>query len=131
MVEQSTVNRLVAGSIPARGAEQFISPMHTPGPATRPAFAFDKFLYHSLNMILPCLYFLNRDNPTNPLIASKWSNILPCIECVFRRSQLISQICWQRMHHTTRNFFFEHGIIIPNTVDYEVFYFTSVNDKIK
>jgi hypothetical protein len=54
-----------------------ISAVRTAWPATRPADSFYKFRTYPLNVLPSGFRFLDRDNPTDPLIAREWRNILP------------------------------------------------------
>ena len=52
-------------------------PMRATRPTTRPPLAGYQLRAYSLDMLFSCLRLLDRRNPTNPLIARQWCNILP------------------------------------------------------
>ena len=57
------------------------SAVGTAWPATRPAHSFLKFRAYPLNVLRSGFRFLNGDNPTDPLIAREWRNVLPFCPC--------------------------------------------------
>ena len=55
--------------------------MNTAEPAARPAYSFLEFVDQPCNMLLSRLVFLNKGNPTYPLIARQGRKIFPNSEC--------------------------------------------------
>ncbi len=68
----------------------FALPMHAADPTTRAAYPFLKLADRSFNVLLPCLIFLNRDSPADPLIARKRGKALPCMKCLSVMSKSFS-----------------------------------------
>jgi len=51
--------------------------MHTTGPTAGAAHPAFKFRERLLDADIPCLRFLARYDPANPLIAREWRNVFP------------------------------------------------------
>jgi len=67
----------VAALRPAISLADSFSAVRTAWPATRPAHSFLEFRAYPLNVLPSGFRFLDGDNPTDPLIAREWRNILP------------------------------------------------------
>jgi hypothetical protein len=55
--------------------------MRAAGPAARPPHPFFKLRAHPLDVLPPCLIFLGRDGPTDPLVARERRYVFPCRPC--------------------------------------------------
>ena len=79
--------------------------MPAPTPATRPALSFYQFFTRPFNVAFSCFGFLNWLNQANPFVSRQWRNIFPYCLRLWGSSKNFSQIRWQCMHRTSRNFF--------------------------
>jgi len=77
--------------------------MRAAGPTTRPAHSFYKLGVRPFNPVTPCLRFLGRNNPADPLIARQRRNILPGWSRRFGGSNDFSQVRRKFMDHTGGN----------------------------
>ena len=59
----------------------FISAVRTAWPATRPAHSFFQFRTYTLDVLPSGFWFLDGDNPADPLVAREGRNILPFCPC--------------------------------------------------
>src|SRR3989344_789426 len=85
--------------------------MRTTGPATGTTFAGYQLGAYSLDMLPACLWLLNGRNPTNPLMARQWRNILPGRQSLRRSRKDFPIFIRHFVHHASRNFFLGHGFI--------------------
>src|SRR5580765_3230433 len=86
-----------------RGAYRLIPAMNTPHPATGTPHPFLQFFDQPRNMLSLRLVFLDESDPTDPLVASKWGEILPCCQCSAVGSESLSQVRRHLMYRTAGN----------------------------
>ena len=79
------------------------SSMRTARPAARPPHPFLELGAHSLHMLTPCLIFLHRDGPANPLVACEWRYVFPGRECLCIGRKRLSKISREIMCDSSRD----------------------------
>ena len=62
-------------------------------------------------MLPPCLIFLDRDGPADPLIARKWSYVFPGRQCLRVRLEGLSEISRKIMYNSSANSNGCHSVI--------------------
>src|SRR5258708_33278470 len=90
-------------------ASILISAVRTAWPATRPAHSFLKFRAYPLNVLPSGFRFLDGDNPTDPLIAREWRNVLPFCLCHRVGNESLSQIRRYAVYRARGDRFLGHG----------------------
>ena len=74
------------------------SSMRTTRPAARPPHPFFQFRAYPFDMLAPCLVFLHRDGPTDPLVAREWREVFPSRQCLRVGREGVSEISWKVVH---------------------------------
>jgi hypothetical protein len=71
------------------------SSMRTAWPAAWPPHPFFEFRADPFDMLPPCLIFLDRDGPADPLVAREWRDVLPSGQCLRVGGERYPEISWK------------------------------------
>jgi hypothetical protein len=82
--------------------------MHTPSPATRPAFPCHKILTHNFYSALSRFLFFRGSDPAKPLIPREWCNVLPHLAHIGSGGKYAAEVCWDSVNNTCTNMYFAH-----------------------
>jgi len=83
-----------------------------PWPAAGPTLAFLKFLLGPANATFPGHLLLGILDPADELVAGKWGDVLPGIECRGVGNQRLAHVSWKLVHHPTGHSRATHGATV-------------------
>ncbi len=95
-----------------RWAHRFVRAMNTPNPAAGATLPFFQLAPYSSHMVMTCLCFLYGNSPTNPFIARKRRQTLPCRTCLSIDTQDLSHIRREGVYRAARNLWCSHRVRI-------------------
>jgi hypothetical protein len=72
--------------------------MRAAGPAAWPPHPFFELRANSLDMLPPCLIFLDGDGPADPLVACERRYVFPCLLCLRVGRERLSEISRELMY---------------------------------
>jgi hypothetical protein len=75
--------------------------MRAAGPAARPPNPFFELRAYPLDMLPPCLIFLDGDGPTYPLVTRERRYVFPCRQCLRVGRERPSEIRGKIMYDST------------------------------
>jgi hypothetical protein len=75
--------------------------MWTARPAARPPHPFLKLRAHPLDMLAPCLIFLDGDGPADPLVARERRYVFPHRPCLRVAGERFPEIAWEVMYDSS------------------------------